>query len=261
MFNPQGFDLTVLDEIIERYDYKHDPILSRHFRPIEAKLLQRIERYGEGVNDYGQDLSAHLRRTSHDGAEFMANALGFSARAARNFHAANLLQDLGKTHDSYDPVLWSLPHSPTPQERAEKRRHTQYGPAILAEALQGAAPELLNHPHVNIVIPAIQFFHHERNDGKGPFALAGDQLGSLIKMTAIVDTKDGDMHPRAHRQDGGRTEIDALLRMKGLPEHDPAAKYAGAFDDMLDRYIEHRGYGAALYRPRQKPLAGTYRLG
>lgn len=239
MFNPAGFDLIALDDVIESYDYETDPVLAEHFRPIEDALWGLIEHYGEGVNDFGAQMAAHLRRTSLDGMNFMTAALGFSEAAGRNFHAANLFQDLGKIHSDYDPAIWDLPHRPTEEERAEKRKHTLRGPQVFAAALEGAPRELLTHPHVKIVIPAIQLFHHERIDGTGPFRKNADELGRLIKMAAIVDAKDGDMKHHAH-QDFRRTEAQALLRMKSLPDHDPKGKYTGAFDEMLDTYIAYR---------------------
>lgn len=239
MFYPATFDLLQLDAIIDSYDYDSDMILREHFRPVEEALWSLIEHYGEEENGYGRQLADHLRRTSLDGASFMREGLGFSQRAANNFHAANLFQDLGKIHGDYAPEIWSLPHRPTEEERAEKRKHTMRGPEVLGIALQDAPPELLDHPHIKIVIPAIQMFHHERVDGSGPFGKKADELGRVIKMVAIVDAKDGDMVRRGH-QEFRRSEKEALLRMKGFPGHDENGKYTGAFDDMLDRYIAYR---------------------
>ncbi len=256
MFNPAGFDLIALDDVIESYDYDSDPILQNHFRPIEDALWALIENYGAGVNNFGQDMAAHLRRTSLDGMKFMTGALGFSTRAGRNFHAANLFHDLGKIHSDYDPVLWSLPHRPTDAERAEKRKHTLRGPQVFAAALHDAPRALLDHPHIKIVIPALQLFHHERIDGNGPFRKAGDMLGHVIKMAAIIDAKDGDMKYHAH-QNFRRTEREALLRMKSLPDYDPKGKYDGAFDEMLDAYIAYREdqTGESIYPTGQRARA------
>lgn len=239
MYYPATFDLLALDEIIESYDYDNDLILREHFRPIEEALWTLIEHYGQGINDFGHQMADHLRRTSLDGSVFMHEALGFSAKAARNFHAANLFQDLGKIHKAYDPGIWSLSHRPTDEERAEKKKHTLRGPEVFASALFDAPPELLDHPHVKIVIPAIQLFHHERVDGTGHFGKTGGEMGNVVKMVCIVDAKDGDMIQRGH-QEFRRSERDALLRMRALPGHDEGGKYAGAFDDMLDRYIRFR---------------------
>lgn len=239
MVNPATFDLLELDHVIESYDYENDPVLIEHFRPIEDALWGLIEHYGEGVNDFGRQMAGHLRRTSLDGMKFMTEALGFSEKAGRNFHAANLFQDLGKIHSDYDVGIWDLPHRPTEEERAEKRKHTLRGPQVFHIALADAPPALLNHPHIKIMIPAIQLFHHERVDGSGPFSRTGADMGRVIKTAAIVDAKDGDMHRRAH-QEFRRSEAEALLRMRALPDYDPDGKYAGAFDGLLDTYITYR---------------------
>ncbi len=228
-------DLIALDSLIENYDYEADPVLQGPWRPIERKLLERIRTFGRGVNDYGLQIEAHLKRTSEDGDNFLTHVLGFSQAAGRNFFYANLLQDLGKTHDAYDPLLWTLPHRPSKEERLEKKKHVPRGPEVLKDALAGAPSEVKNHPHVATVIPAIMLFHHERADGGGPYGKTSEDMGLVIKTVCIVDAKDGDTIPRPH-QPSARTEAEALARMA-----DPTGKYGGAFDDLLKAYIAHAG--------------------
>ncbi|NCQ87778.1 MAG: hypothetical protein GW749_02185 [Alphaproteobacteria bacterium] len=232
-------DLIELDSIIESYDYKTDPLLTAHFHQIETKLWHRIESYCCNTSSYGAALSAHLRRVSQDGHEFLTDALGFSKKAANNFHAANLFHDLGKTHNAYNEDIWNLPYRPTDDQRAEKRLHTVRGTEIFLEAIADLPLEVQHHPHLRIVIPALQMFHHERLDGQGYAKRHGDEMGRLIKALCIVDCKDGDLVLRGHHVDR-RTEKEALLRMKGLSDYDGNAKYVGAFDEMLDHYIHHR---------------------
>ncbi len=237
--DPHSYDLLALDEIIESYDYETDPVLQEQFRPVEDALWTLIEHYAEGVNDFGFEMAQHLQRTSNDGMHFLIDELGFSQKAGRNFYAANLFQDLGKIHPAYDPHIWNLPHRPTDEERAEKKKHVWRGVEMLEIALADASPELKLHPHVKTVIPAIQLFHHERCDGNGPFGITSDKIGQVIKTVCIVDTKDGDMIQRGH-QNEIRDEPTALCRMKSLEAFDDKGKYAGAFDSMLDRYIAYR---------------------
>jgi len=239
MVDPTAFDLIALDAVIETYDYETDPVLNAHFRGVEERLWSRIESYGAGINAYGTGLAAHLRRSSRDGMAFLSGGLGFSEKAGRNFHAANLFQDLGKTHPSFDPNIWTLPHRPTEAERTQKRGHIEYGVEMLEDALKGLPSEVLDHPHIRIVIPAIQLFHHERADGAGPYGRTSADMGRVIRAASIVDTKDGDMMRRPH-QPFARSEAETLLRMKGLPGFDKDRKYAGAFDTLLDDYIAYR---------------------
>src|SRR5688572_23460903 len=139
-----SFDLLALDNLIDSYDYESDPVLRAHFRKIEESLWSMTEHYGEGVNEFGPQMAAHLRRTSLDGMKFMVDELGFSQRAGRNFHAANMFQDLGKIHPAYDPAIWALPNRPTEEERAEKKKHPARGVEVFAAALKGAPKELLD---------------------------------------------------------------------------------------------------------------------
>lgn len=231
-FNANDFDLLALDDVIESYDFESDPLLVRHFHQIERNLCSQIESYGAGINEYGVIMMAHLRRTSLYGRDFLIH-LGFSPQAANNFYHANLLQDLGKIHPAFDVELWSLPYRPSPEQKAEKREHVHRGPEVFSEAVEDEMDVLFSHPHVSMLIPAIQLFHHERVDGKGTYGKTGDQMGKVIKTACIVDAKDGDMMKRPH-QSHERTEEEALERMK------TAEKYDGAFDELLDIYIDYR---------------------
>lgn len=232
MFEPSEFDLLALDTIIEGYDFESDPVLQAHFHGIERDLCRQIESYGEGVNDYGKTVMAHLRRTSEDGRDFLIYQ-GFSEKAANNFYHANLLQDLGKIHPAFDVQLWSLPYRPSPEQKAEKREHVHRGPELFSEAVEDKLEVLFSHPHVALVIPAIQLFHHERIDGTGTYGRTGEDMGRVIKTACIVDAKDGDMIRRPH-QDHERTEDEALERLQ------TAEKYDGAFDELLVSYVTYR---------------------
>jgi uncharacterized protein YukJ len=64
------------------------------------------------------------------------------------------------------------------------------------------------------------------------------------------------MKYHAH-QNFRRTEREALLRMKSLPDYDPKGKYDGAFDEMLDAYIAYREdqTGEPIYPTGQRARA------
>jgi len=235
----QNIDLKALDSVIDSYDYENDPLLTAHFHDIEQALWTRIENYASDSHEYGAVLSQHLRRVSMDGREFLVNKLGFSEKAARNFHAANLLHDLGKTHQAYNENIWNLPHCPTQKERELKRLHTRRGVAVFLDAIKNLPDAVKAHPHLRIVIPALMIFHHERVDGSGYEGRGDKDLGTLIRALSIVDCKDGDLVQRGHHVNK-RTEQDALMRMKSHPDFDKDAKYKGAFCAMLDTYIEYR---------------------
>lgn len=220
-----------IDELIESYDVQDDRILDTHYCPIETRLWHMIENYADEVNEYGAIMSKHLKRTSAIGMQFITTELGFSEQAGRNFYDANLFHDLGKTHPCYDPNLWQLPHRPTPEEREEKRHHTQLGVELVDLALVKSPEELQTHPHIR-VIQSIQRHHHERFDGDGYEKKDVKKLGKIIEAICIIDAFDGDMIHRPH-QPAQRTAEEALKRLK------EGRKYQGAFDpDMLAHFID-----------------------
>ena len=220
-----------IDDLIEQYDYKTDRILKSYFHPIADSLWDEIKCYGEAANDYGQVLSKHLQRTSKLGEDFLVQCLGFSEKAGHNFYEANLFQDLGKIHPEYDPAIWNLPHRPTDEERAEKRKHVDRGADLIETALEAESDAINTHQHI-YVIKGIQMYHHERVDGTGRYKLTGDRMGNVLKAICIIDAFDGDMIHRPH-QPAKRTPDETLDRLQN------GEKYQGAFDtDMLAQFID-----------------------
>ena len=218
-----------IDDLIETYRF-NDPILEEHFKPVGNRLWKNIRSYGESVNEYGATMSKHLKRTSAIGQQFLL-MLGFSEKASWNFFYANLLHDLGKAHPCFSPEIWQTPHRPTPEEREEKRAHTQLGVELLDLALTKSPEEVQTHPHTQIT-KAIQLYHHERIDGEGYEGQDPNKLGKVIEAICIIDAFDGDMVHRPHQKAQRRPE-EALERMK------TGEKYQGAFDpEMLDQFID-----------------------
>lgn len=217
-----------IDDVIESYDFDSDALLQGEFVTIHQDLCRDIAEYDRDNSQYGDIVFRHLERTSRIGEGFL-KTLGFSSIAARNFYYANLLQDIGKIHPEYTPQIWTLPHRPNEEERAEKRLHTARGPVVIDTALKNASEELRKHPHIH-AIKAIQLYHHEHINGKGRHGIKGNEMGNAIKAICIIDAFDGDMIRRPH-QPKKRTPQEALERMKTAP------KYNGAFDaEMLDRF-------------------------
>ncbi len=220
-----------IDDLIEDYDYATDRILKSYFHPVAQSLWSKIEHYDEDGSEYGIVLSKHLKRTSKLAQDFLIECLGFSKKAGNNFYEANLFQDLGKIHSEYDPAIWDLPHRPTNEERAEKRKHVARGIDIIENAIDAEQDALNTHEHI-YVIKAIQMYHHERIDGTGRYGLTGDHMGNVLKAICIIDAFDGDMIQRPH-QPAKRTPQETLDRMKN------SQKYKGAFDtNMLAQFID-----------------------
>ncbi|MEM8833924.1 MAG: hypothetical protein AAGB32_05230 [Pseudomonadota bacterium] len=220
-----------IDELLESYDYETDPVLVSYFHPVAQSLWEDIQHYGDGINDYGKILAHHLERTSKLTEKFLVEKLGFSEKAGHNFYNANLFQDLGKIHPAYDPAIWDLPHRPTEEERAEKRKHVDRGEDLIDQAIAEEAEKLNTHPHI-YVIKAVQMYHHEKVSGEGRYHVEGKDMGKAMKAICIVDAYDGDMIHRPH-QPAERTPEETLKRMQ------EAEKYEGAFDpDILAAFID-----------------------
>lgn len=233
-YDALDFDLCALDDVISSYDASTDPILQPLWAQIAADLWAEIGAYGQGINQYGETMQGHLERISADGRDFMVQ-LGFSQTASNNFYDAFKLSDIGKLHRDYDIGIWSLPHRPTDEERAEKRKHTLRGLDYLEDAYAryDVSDAFLNHPHIKIVIPALMLYHHERLDGQGYAKKSANDLGKTMRMACIVDAYDGDRIHRPH-QPAKRTPIEAIERMMALGDD---KKYAGAFDaDLLSAF-------------------------
>ncbi len=234
------------DYLLDKYDYATDPALLAHLHSWDRVYMGAMMSYASGIGGFGRQLMAHQNRTALDGARFL-RYLGFSDQAARNFRAAMLFHDLGKTHPTYNPIIWMLYERPTPAEKEQQRRHAQLG-AGMFQTLTERYPALARHPHT-LVRHAVTAYHHERTDGTGPAHIHADALPVFVQVSCIVDAFDGDMIPRPH-QERGRTAKEALRRLAAL---DDDKKYAGAFSGrLLNKYIamKEEQLGIVLSGPR-----------
>ena len=221
------------DGLLDRYDYADDPVLKKHLHAWDRICIGDMLTYASGIGNFGPQMTAHQNRVAKDGARFL-KTLGFSERAACNFRAAMLFHDIGKTHNSYNPSIWTLEGGPTPEERALKRKHARLG-ADMWESFAREKPELLDHPHFAARY-AVTIYHHERVDRGGPEEKVASALPVFVQVSCIVDAYDGDRIQRGH-QETRRTPREALRRLAGFD--DPKQKYVGAFSgNLLTRYIQ-----------------------
>ena len=219
--------MALNDELLDRYDYTDDPVLKAALHAWDKMYIGAMMSYGHGLTGFGLQMMAHQNRVSKDGARFLRH-LGFSDRAAKNFRAAMLFHDMGKTHSSYNPSIWSLDDRPTPEEKDFKRRHARLG-AEMFQSLGEKNQKLLFHPHFT-VRHAVTLYHHERVDATGPEELDVSELPVFVQVSCIVDAYDGDRIQRPH-QPHRRTRKETLERLMG--KHDIKKKYTGAFDKKL----------------------------
>ena len=226
------FDLH--DKLLDAYDYAPDPVLQKHLHAWDRMHIGAMMSYAP-VTGFGRQMMAHQNRTAHDGAGFL-RFMGYSERAVKNFRAAMLFHDIGKTHSSYNPAIWSLVDRPSPEEKELQKRHARLG-ADMFESFARKTPEFLNHPHFK-VRHAVTLYHHERMDGEGPEGEIVSGLPVFVQVSCIVDAYDGDRIHRPH-QKHRRTPKEALLRLSGVD--DPKEKYVGAFSGrLIGRYVEFK---------------------
>lgn len=219
------------DKLLDQYDYATDDALRAHLHAADRARIAAMIAYARSVSPFGMQMTAHQNRVAKDGARFLTY-LGYSDRAARNYRAALLFHDMGKTHECYDPHTWMKTDRPTPDEKAQMRKHARLGADMLMDLTQ-TYPVLRDHPHI-LTRYAVTRYHHERMDGTGPEALDVSTLPVFVQAACIVDAYDGDMIMRPH-QTHRRTPREALRRLMAWDDTDN--KYAGAFNkDLLKEY-------------------------
>ena len=218
--------------LLDQYDYATDPVLREYLHRHDRARIRHMQAYTRGISPFGMQMTAHQNRVAKDGARFLKH-LGYSNRAARNYRAALLFHDMGKTHESYDPRTWMKADRPTAEEKAHMRKHARLGADMLM-AMANEHPDLRTHPHI-LMRHAVTLYHHERVDGTGPESLDVSTLPLFVQAACIVDAYDGDMIARPH-QTQRRTPREALRRL--MAQDDADSKYAGAFNkDLLREYV------------------------
>ena len=201
----------------------------KEWTEIQADLENRISHYNK---DLGTKFAAHHMRVAADGLGFFMH-LGYSMACCLNIKSALLIHDIGKTHDLYDPSIWTLATRPNEEERAEKRLHTRRGVDLLDQAVKGTPIE--DHKHIDLC-RAVILYHHERLNGS--MYENRTDLPLWLQAVSIVDTFDGDRVRHPH-QDHRRSPQETIERM--MAEGDDGEKYEGAFDhDLLEKFAEYK---------------------
>jgi HD-GYP domain-containing protein (c-di-GMP phosphodiesterase class II) len=202
-------------------------VRSAEWRALQAALEQRIASYH---GDIGLKLAEHHKRVAADGYNFLKR-LGYAPEICENINSALLIHDIGKTHNDFDPAIWTIDEAPSEEQRAEKRLHTRRGLEIFNEAVRGKDYE--NTSHVDLCRTVI-LYHHERLNGSA-YENKTD-LPPWLQVVGIIDTFDGDLIPRSHHH-ASRSPREVIERMMGKGSD----KYSGAFDlDLLQKFAEYK---------------------
>ncbi len=113
---------------------------------------------------------------------------GLDAATTHQAGLGGLLHDTGKA--LVPDAILNKPGPLSPEEFALVQRHPRDGHAIL-----------LQSPEVGPIPLDITLHHHERRDGSGyPDGLAGDAIGELAQMAAIVDVYDALTSERSYHR-------------------------------------------------------------
>ena len=113
---------------------------------------------------------------------------GLDAATTHQAGLGGLLHDTGKA--LVPDAILNKPGPLSPEEFALVKRHPRDGHAIL-----------LQSPEVGPIPLDITLHHHERRDGSGyPDGLAGDAIGELAQMAAIVDVYDALTSERSYHK-------------------------------------------------------------
>ena len=113
---------------------------------------------------------------------------GLDAATTHQAGLGGLLHDTGKA--LVPDAILNKPGPLSPEEFALVKRHPRDGHAIL-----------LQTPEVGPIPLDITLHHHERRDGSGyPDGLAGDAIGELAQMAAIVDVYDALTSERSYHR-------------------------------------------------------------
>lgn len=122
---------------------------------------------------------------------------------------AGLLHDVGKSR-----IPLSILNKPGPldaREKAEMKRHAEYGYQILRQA-----PDVV--PEVAVAV----LTHHEREDGSGyPLGLRADKLNLKAKILAIADVFDAMTANRSYRRHEPVFRVFDLMQNGSFGQLDP----------------------------------------
>ena len=223
-----GRNATVLytPENARRFTSPTAPTVERYQTMASVRALARA------IDSKDVSTHSHSERVASL-AEHLALELGWTAKRARQLHAAGLLHDVGKIGIS-DTIL-SKTSPLTPDEQVELKRHAPLGGYIAAEVLEAEQVIWIRG-------------HHERWDGGGyPDRLARQEIADGAQLLALADAWDAMTEPRAYKLSSTRAEalaecarerghqfapaaVDALLRLAerdALP-HEHQGLSAGA---------------------------------
>jgi HD-GYP domain-containing protein (c-di-GMP phosphodiesterase class II) len=191
-------------------------IIQSTFENTNPANIEKTRRYAYNMVDFildnVQDAYGFLRMQSHENYTYahsvnvatmgtlFARNLGVSNEDLKQFCAAMLLYDLGKTKIGHDVLDKS--GKLTDDEAAKMKMHPELGVSILKESGNTLKDE-------NI----ITLQHHENNDGSGyPYGLKSNEIHPSAKIIRIIDIYDALTTKRPYAD--AQAPYDALRMIK-----------------------------------------------
>ncbi|MCZ6792814.1 MAG: ParB N-terminal domain-containing protein [Planctomycetota bacterium] len=170
----------------------------------------------------------------------------FDERQRVTYALGGLLHDVGMVF--FEEVWRNDGGSLSWEDRQDLQSHTRIGHALVS----AAGPE-----HAEVALVARD--HHERLDGSGyPGGLRGDQMGRLVRLTALVDSFASLAGERPHR--GAiepRKALERLARAAEMGLYDPRLfppLHAACQSLAASTAVAPSGHGAVEVPARKNPL-------
>jgi putative two-component system response regulator len=162
------------------------------------------------VGEYHDDNThVHTQRVGASAA-MIAEILGLPDPVVRDLRSAAPLHDIGKI--GIPQGILRKPGALTAGERTEMQRHVEIGSKILSRA---RSPVL-------VLAAEIALTHHEWWDGAGyPRGLAGEDIPTPGRITALADVFDALTHPRPYKVAWPVSKAVKLVRDLARRQFDP----------------------------------------
>jgi len=130
----------------------------------------------------------------------VGSAMGMTGADLEALRVAAILHDMGK-QGIRDEIVFK-PARLLPQECDEMARHAGYTEDILNKIRY---PAHLKH------VPLIAAYHHEKQDGTGPYGISGEQIPIQSRIISVADVVDALLSARAYKEPMPMRQVLVIL--------------------------------------------------
>ena len=166
-------------------------------------------RLSEAVETRSNETGSHVRRVAEI-SKIIATKIGMAEYDAEILRLASPLHDVGKI--GIPDMILNKPGKLDDAEMEVMRTHARLG----YDMLEGSEYEILR------VAASIAGEHHEKWDGTGyPLKLAGEQISTVARITAVVDVFDALVHKRCYKQAWAIDDVVDLVKAERGKHFEP----------------------------------------